>query len=211
MRNLAGTAALAAAIAAAFAGAACSSPSAGPETEQVVEATASENTTDAPPAKADDPQPTVEGAPDAAPALDASGPFAGSWQACGDADAPDQCSRYALQQRGDRICGTWFYFASGAGYEGRVIARASSPKDARRTQVCGRAGSETSTACDAGWEAIDKPLRVCDGKLGDLDGKDGACFADYARVPDADAALEALAAEPWMQACLAGDAGGTAP
>jgi hypothetical protein len=109
-----------------------------------------------------------------------------------------------LLQRGKRICGTWSYVASGAGYEGRVVAEAVSPVEARRTQICGRPGSETSTECETGWETIDRPLRLCDGKLGDLDGRGGKCFADFERVRRPDAALQALATQPWIEACLSG-------
>lgn len=133
-----------------------------------------------------------------------SGPFAGVWQSCGELDSPDQCSRYVLLQRGNRICGTWFYFASGDGYEGRVVAEATSPTQARRTRICGRSGSETRIECNSGWETIDKPLHLCDGKLGDLTGKDGECFADFENVQDADLMLAEVSAQTWTQACLAG-------
>lgn len=129
-------------------------------------------------------------------------PFAGSWEYCGRNDSPDLCSRYRLLQRGKRICGTWSYVASGAGYEGRVVAEAISPVEARRTRICGRPGSETRTPCEAGWDTIDRPLRLCGGKLGDLDGKGGSCFADFVRVERPDPSLEALAAQTWVEACL---------
>lgn len=138
----------------------------------------------------------------AKPYITASAPFAGSWESCVGADAPEQCSRYLLLQRGKRICGTWSYFASGDIYEGRVMAEAISPVEARRTRVCGRPGSETHTECDTGWEAIDRPLRLCDGKLGDLDGKHGRCFADFDRVENAEKSLADLAAQAWVEACL---------
>lgn len=141
----------------------------------------------------------------------AQAPFAGSWQSCEGADSPDQCSRYLLLQRGHRICGTWSYFASGDGYEGRIVAEAVSPTEARRTRICGRPGSETGIECDAGWEAIDRPLRLCDDKLGDLDGKDGVCFTDFERVEDADQVLADIAEQPWMQACLSGIGQGEGP
>lgn len=134
----------------------------------------------------------------------AATPFAGRWESCAGADAPDQCSRYLLLQRGTRICGTWSYFASGDGFEGRVIAEARSPLEARRFRICGRPGSETATECEVGWQTIDRPLRLCDGRLGDLDGKDGGCFADFERIQDRDRSLASLAREPWVQACLSG-------
>lgn len=130
--------------------------------------------------------------------------FAGSWESCGSNDSPEQCSRYRLLQRGKRICGTWSYVATGAGYEGRVVAEVVSLDEARRTRICGRPGSETRTQCDVGWETVDRPLRLCDGKLGDLDGKGGKCFADFERVKRPDPSLEALAKQPWVEACLSG-------
>jgi hypothetical protein len=144
----------------------------------------------------------------AAPAADAapaSGAFAGQWEACEGTTAPEECGRYVLLQQDDRICGTWSYFATGEAYEGRVIARATSPTEARRTHVCGRPGSETDTECEAGWQRIDKPLRLCDGKLGDMTRADGSCFADYQSVPLPDDVRDALQAQPWMQECLARD------
>jgi hypothetical protein len=128
--------------------------------------------------------------------------FAGSWEYCGRNDSPDMCSRYLLLQRGKRICGTWSYVATYDEYEGRVVAEAISPVEARRTRICGRPGSKTRTPCETGWDTIDRPLRLCDGKLGDLDGKDGKCFADFERVKRPDPSLEALAAQPWVEACL---------
>lgn len=139
---------------------------------------------------------------DAEPDLPASTPFAGVWESCAGTDAPEQCSRYLLLQRGTRICGTWSYFASGDSYEGRVIGDAMSPLEARRKQICGRPGSEARTACDTGWETIDLPLRLCSGKLGDLDGEDGRCFADYERAEDKGRSLQELASQPWVQTCL---------
>jgi hypothetical protein len=144
----------------------------------------------------------VETAVDANPNITASAPFAGSWESCAGAESTDQCSRYLLLQRGKRICGTWSYFASGDSYEGRVMAEAISLVEARRTRICGRPGSETRTECEVGWDTIDRPLRLCDGKLGDLDGKDGRCFADFERVERPDPSLEELAAQAWVEACL---------
>lgn len=143
-------------------------------------------------------QSAVEIKPDAAEAA----PFTGSWESCAGAESPDQCSLYLLLQRGKKICGTWSYFASGDGYEGRVIANAASPIEARRIRICGRPGSETRVACETGWEAIDRPLRLCGGKLGDMDGKNGTCFADFERIKSAGPSLAALAEQPWIKACL---------
>lgn len=143
-------------------------------------------------------QRAIEIKPDAAEAA----PFTGSWESCAGAESPDQCSRYLLLQRGKKICGTWSYFASGDGYEGRIIANATSPIEARRTRICGRPGSETNVACETGWEAINRPLRLCGGKLGDMDGKNGTCFADFERVKNAGPSLKALAEQPWIKVCL---------
>jgi hypothetical protein len=141
---------------------------------------------------------------DAKSDIPASTPFAGSWESCAGTDAPEQCSRYLLLQRGKRICGTWSYFASGKSYEGRVIAEAMSAQEARRNRICGRPGSETRTECETGWETIDRPLRLCNGKLGDLDGKDGRCLADFEGLEGASSSLQELASQPWVQACLSG-------
>lgn len=143
--------------------------------------------------------------PQDAPDTPTGDPFAGAWEACEGTTSPEECSRYLLLQHGGRICGTWSYFASGKAYEGRVIARAASSTEAQRTHVCGRPGSETDTACDDGWQRIDKPLRLCDGNLGDLTGADGACVADYRSVPMPEDEREALQAQLWMQSCLSRD------
>jgi hypothetical protein len=144
----------------------------------------------------------MEAAVDAKPNVTASASFAGSWESCAGAESPGQCSRYLLLQRGKRICGTWSYFASGDSYEGRVMAEAISPVEARRTRICGRPGSETRTECEAGWDTIDRPLRLCGGKLGDLDDKDGRCFADFERVGRPAPSLADLAGQAWVKACL---------
>lgn len=131
-----------------------------------------------------------------------AGTFTGVWQSCEDAPSPGECSRYVLVQQGDRICGTWSYVASGKSYEGRVVARATSSTEARRTHVCGRPGSETDTECGSGWQHVDKPLLLCNGKLGDLAGANGACIADFEQAPTLRSEWEALQAEPWVRECL---------
>lgn len=141
---------------------------------------------------------------EAAASTGASGTFAGEWEACHGPTTPDECGRYQLLQRGDRICGTWFYFATGKEYRGRIIARANSPTAAVRTHVCGRPGSETDTECEDGWQRIDKPLRICKGKLSTSTRTDGSCFGYYKAVPMANDQRDALLAEPWMKDCLSG-------
>ena len=132
-------------------------------------------------------------------------PFAGTWESCEGASTPAECSRYMLVQRGRRVCGTWSYVASGIGYEGRLIASATSETLARRSHVCGRPGSETRTECEDGWEAVDTPLRLCNGKLGDLGSADGICSADHRPVPASESGHEALLSESWVQECLSRD------
>ena len=147
-----------------------------------------------------------QGGSEAASASDATGGmFAGEWEACPGTTPSDQCSRYVLLQRGSRICGTWFHFATGKEYSGRIAARADSSTEARRTHVCGRPGSETDTECEEGWQRIDKPLRICKGKLSDSTRADGSCFGYYRAVRLADDQRDALLAEPWMQDCLSHD------
>lgn len=141
---------------------------------------------------------------------DHNGPFEGVWQACDPGGSPDECSRYVLLQRGDRICGTWSYVATGDGYEGRLIAHMLSPTKAQRTQVCGRPGSETKTECEAGWDSVDKPLQLCSGKLGDMTAQDGSCHAGFVHAEKADGELAEVAAQPWVEACLAGTSPGAA-
>ena len=133
-----------------------------------------------------------------------AGAFTGAWQSCDGAPSPGECSRYVLVQQGDRICGTWSYVASGKAYDGRLVARATSSTAARRTHVCGRPGSETDTECGSGWQHIDKPLRLCNGKLGDLAGANGACIADFEQAPTLRSEREALQAEPSVRECLSG-------
>lgn len=147
----------------------------------------------------------VTSAPLQAPRLEDE-PFTGVWEECDEGTSPDECSRYVLVQRGRRICGTWSYLATADLYEGRLQATALSGTQARRTQVCGRPGSEARTECDAGWDAIDKPLRVCGETLGTFESPD-ACPGRYVRSRAAIARIAELSAEPWMQACLAGASG----
>lgn len=142
---------------------------------------------------------------DAAVVPVSSTPFAGTWEACEGASQPGECSRYVLVQRGERVCGTWSYFASGQSYDGRVIVLATSARRARRSHVCGRPGSATRTECADGWETIDKPLLLCGGKLGDLVGADGKCSADYEAVPASRSVHDALFSMPWVQECLSRD------
>ncbi|MDH5832421.1 hypothetical protein [Luteimonas kalidii] len=52
------------------------------------------------------------------------------------------------------------------------------------------------------WQRIDRPLLLCDGKLGEIVGVDGACIADYRPTPALQDALAALQAAPWMGGCL---------
>ncbi|WP_293717262.1 hypothetical protein [Stenotrophomonas sp. UBA7606] len=106
-------------------------------------------------------------------------------------------------QHGDRICGTWTYFATGQENASTVVARAISETKARRTQVCGRPGSETDTPCEEGWQQMDRPLELCAGKLSDMTGVGDACLADYEAVPAAEDELAALEAAPWVKSCLA--------
>lgn len=131
--------------------------------------------------------------------------FEGAWSSCEGAASHDECSRYVLVQRGQRICGTWSYLASGQAYEGRLAARVISTTRARRTRVCGRPGSETDTECDAGWQTIDRPLEICNGRLSDIAGANGSCFADYVASNEAEADIAKLETQPWLRTCLATD------
>ena len=73
--------------------------------------------------------------------------------------------------------------------------------------VCGRPGSETDTECEDGWQRIDRPLRICKGKLSTSTRTDGSCFGYYKAVPmanDQRDERDALLAEPWMKDCLSG-------
>lgn len=155
-----------------------------------------------PPARTDA-SPSAPSARGEALASAPAGTFSGVWQACEGVSSPEECSRYVLLQRGDRICGTWSYVASGKAYDGRLMALATSATQARRTHVCGRPGSETDTECGDGWQNIDKPLQLCDDRLGELAAADGACIAEFEEVPASRDEWEALQAEPWVRGCLA--------
>ncbi|MGY3264403.1 hypothetical protein [Lysobacter sp. HA35] len=147
-------------------------------------------------------RPAVPATPSASKPLEDGGSFAGVWEDCDEGGSPDDCSRYVLVQHGDRICGTWSYVATADYYEGRLQAKALSATTARRTQVCGRPGSETQTECASGWQSIDKPLQLCDGKLAESSGSE--CNARYRRSAEPGTQLTALAEQPWVKACLAG-------
>lgn len=149
-----------------------------------------------------DPAPAAATMQPGAPGSLPGGPFSGAWESCEGASAPEECSRYLLVQRGERICGTWSYLASGQAYDGRLVARATSPTQARRTHVCGRPGAEAGKECSHGWQRIDKPLLLCDGKLGDLAGAGGECVADYQAAHASRGEWDRLQAAPWVQECL---------
>jgi len=142
------------------------------------------------------------------PSASTDGPFTGVWEECDEQTSPDQCGRYVLIQRGDRICGTWFYVATADAYDGQVEATALSATTARRTRICGRPGSDTQTECSDGWESIDRPLQLCDGKLSESAGGSGACTGRYVRSANPGTQLAELAAEPWAKACLGSEAEG---
>jgi len=142
------------------------------------------------------------------PSASTDGPFTGVWEECDEQTSPDQCGRYVLIQRGDRICGTWLYVATADVYGGQVEATALSATTARRTRICGRPGSDTQTECSDGWESIDRPLQLCDGKLSESAGGSGACTGRYVRSANPGTQLAELAAEPWAKACLGSEAEG---
>lgn len=132
-------------------------------------------------------------------------PFTGVWEACGDGTPPDQCSRYLLVQSGARICGTWSEVATNQGYYGQLIAETVSATEARWTKICGRPGADTRVECGDGWQAVDKPLRLCGERLGNLESANGGCYAAFDRVATSNAELDSLMTETWVEACLAGD------
>ena len=137
---------------------------------------------------------------ESSPAAPEASPFTGAWESCEGASSSEECSRYVLVQRGERICGTWSYVATGRSYEGRLIAKTVSQTSAIATQVCGRVGSEASTECKDGWQEIRKALNVCDGKLADVRRDDGACAAEYIKTEILGSEL--IAAQPWIATCL---------
>ena len=125
-------------------------------------------------------------------------PFSGVWESCEGAASPDECSRYVLVQRGERVCATWSYVASGQSYEGKFIARTTSETSAVATQTCGRVGSETDSECADGWQRATKALNLCSGKLSDIRRADGSCMAEYVRI-----ATHVKADQSWLRACVA--------
>lgn len=143
------------------------------------------------------------GATEAAPAAKSPAPFSGIWSSRSDGSAPEECSRYVLVQQGHRVCGVWSYVASGQLYEGRVMATATSDSAAQRTHVCGRRGSETDMECRDGWQRINKPLFLCDGKLGDQVMARDACDADFEPGSPSSSTIDALLKSEWVRACVA--------
>ncbi|TBR07236.1 MAG: hypothetical protein EPO46_11445 [Lysobacter sp.] len=63
--------------------------------------------------------------------------------------------------------------------------------------------------CESGWESIDKPLRLCAGKLAESSGSGGECNVRYRRSTEPGTQLTALAEQSWVKACLAGTLEGT--
>lgn len=127
-------------------------------------------------------------------------PFSGVWESCEGAASPDECSRYVLVQRGERVCGTLSYVASGQSYEGKLIARTISETSAVATQICGRVGSETNSECADGWQETEKTLDLCGGKLSDMTRAQGPCAANFVKARLSE--RELLSAQPWIEKCL---------
>lgn len=99
-------------------------------------------------------------------------PYEGHWESCQRWQGNDICSYYTLFQKGDRICGSWQYYATGF-YNGNLIWGMNG-KAADWRYICGRAGSETSSWCNGddapldhtGWEETFGSLYICSGPTG---------------------------------------------
>lgn len=109
----------------------------------------------------------------------APAPFEGAWMSCDSWQGSEICDFTMLAQRGDRVCGLQRYFATNAYYEQRFIGTAKA-NVAHIEKICGDPGSETDTYCagrapsgaaKTGWQATDRTLGLCDGRL--LSGRKG--------------------------------------
>ncbi|QCB54925.1 hypothetical protein E5675_11085 [Sphingopyxis sp. PAMC25046] len=103
----------------------------------------------------------------------APAPFDGSWMSCDTYQGAEICEYKMLAQRGDRLCGVQRYFATNAYYEQRFVGKVNA-NVAHIEKICGDPGSETDTYCSGrapsgaakvGWQAIDRKLGLCGGRL----------------------------------------------
>lgn len=104
-------------------------------------------------------------------ATSAARPFEGHWESCQKSQSSDICGYYTLFQNGDRICGTWQYYATGF-YNGDLIW-AVNGKAADWNYICGRVGAETSQECvgndppgHAVWETKSGSQYICSKPTG---------------------------------------------
>lgn len=78
----------------------------------------------------------------------AGGRFDGTWQSCEwfQQERRDICSVSVMHQRGDKVCGFWYYWATYRDYEGRFTATVAGDT-LKWTGVCGRPGSRANYDC----------------------------------------------------------------
>jgi uncharacterized protein YecT (DUF1311 family) len=143
-------------------------------------------------------------------------PFEGHWKSCWKMRDGEVCEHYTLFQQGTRVCGTWFYVATDAGYDGR-LAWSIDGQGADWRYICGRPGSETSLPCptDAAqslWQtptsAASQPQYICTDATGrymvDLETSCRDKPTGPLRRWQALSGKQALQAttEGWLRACL---------
>lgn len=147
----------------------------------------------------------------------APAPFDGSWMGCETYQGTEICEYKMLAQRGDRLCGVQRYFATNAYYEQRFVGRVKA-NVAHIEKICGDPGSETDTYCSGsapagatkvGWQATDRKLGLCGGRLveGGRDARSCTGTSERLGMPRVDE-LGEQGPRPEDRAWLAGCAGG---
>lgn len=152
----------------------------------------------------------------AAPALTPA-PFEGAWMSCDTYQGAEICEYKMLAQRGNRVCGVQRYFATNAYYEQRFVGTVKA-NVAHIEKICGDPGSETDTHCSGrapegaekvGWQATDRRLGLCSGRLfGSRNRHPCAGASRLVGMPKV-ADLGEQGPEPeervWLAACAAGN------
>lgn len=100
-------------------------------------------------------------------------PFNGAWMLCDVWRGAEICEYRMLAQRGNRVCGVQRYFAASAYHEERFAGTAKA-NIVNLEKVCGDPGPENIPYCrgraptktaKTGWQATNRTLGLCDGRL----------------------------------------------